>query len=62
MGEQNRKKPQKREKISKWLKVCEQCGNENITPKKIYQCKFCNWWNGEDKNSLNLGKTVKKEE
>lgn len=47
MGEQNRKKPQKREKVSKWLKVCEQCGNENITPKKIYQCRFCNWWNGE---------------
>ena len=49
MGKQKRKKPQKREKISRFTKICERCGNENFSYKPIYRCQFCNKLNGVKK-------------
>ena len=46
MGKQKRKKPQQREKVSKFTRICERCGNENFSYKKIYRCKYCDWKNG----------------
>ena len=49
MGKKQRKKPQKRQKVSKFIRTCEQCGNENFSFKKIYECQWCGWKNGVDK-------------
>ena len=46
MGKQKRKKAQKREKVSKFIRICERCGNENFSYKKKYICRFCDWKNG----------------
>ncbi len=49
MGKQQRKKPQKRQKVSKFNRTCERCGNENFSRTRIYRCTFCDWKNGVDK-------------
>ena len=49
MGKQHRKKPQKREKVSKFIRTCERCGNENFSRSKVFRCEFCNKLNGVDR-------------
>lgn len=49
MGKQKRKKSQKQQKVSKFIRTCERCGNENFSKKKIFQCEYCGWRNGVDK-------------
>lgn len=49
MGKQQRKKPQKRQKVSKFQRVCEQCGNEVFSFKRVYRCPYCDWKNGAER-------------
>lgn len=46
MGKKNKKTAKKNE----FVRICEQCGNEMYSPKRVYQCRYCNWWNGVKKN------------
>ena len=49
MSKQQRKKPQKKQKVSKFQRTCERCGNENFSFQRIYKCQWCGWKNGVDK-------------
>ena len=61
MGKQQRKKPQKRQKVSKFIRTCERCGNENFSRSKVFRCEFCNKLNGvikdEQRRIIETGKT-----
>ena len=46
MGKQKRKVQQGHKKISKWDKICERCGNEQVNRNRVFKCKFCKAWNG----------------
>lgn len=46
MGKQIKKAHPKKKKVNKWLKICEQCGNEIITPTKVFKCRYCGKVNG----------------
>lgn len=46
LGEKTWGKEKKVKKKSKWDRVCERCGNEVFSPKKIYRCPYCDWKNG----------------
>lgn len=46
MGKKNKKITKKNESV----RICEQCGNETYSLKRVYQCRFCAWWNGVKKN------------
>ena len=48
MGKQMKKVRQTHQKKNKWQRVCERCGNETFSPKKIFQCQFCGLKNGID--------------
>lgn len=43
------KKNRKQKKISKFIRTCERCGNEQFSPKPVYKCKYCGLWNGVEK-------------
>lgn len=43
---ENMGKRKKVKKKSKWNRVCERCGNEVFSSKKIYRCPYCDWKNG----------------
>lgn len=46
MGKQKRKKQQIRQKINKFERTCERCGNENFSFKPVFKCRFCGEVNG----------------
>ena len=46
MGKQKRKKHQKREKVSKFMRICERCGNEQFSFKRKFRCIYCEKMNG----------------
>lgn len=46
MGKQFKKAHLKKQKVNKWQKTCERCGNESYTPNKVFRCKYCGQVNG----------------
>ena len=44
-----KKKNKKKQKVSKYERICERCGNENFSFKPIFKCKFCGEVNGLNK-------------
>lgn len=46
MGKQIKKASQKRQKVSKFQRICERCGNEVFSPKRVFRCRYCGWMNG----------------
>ena len=49
MSKQQRKKPHKQQKVSKFQRACERCGNENFSFQRIYKCQWCGWKNGVER-------------
>ena len=46
MGKQIKKVHEVKKKKSKWERTCERCGNEVFSPRPIFKCRYCKWWNG----------------
>lgn len=46
MGKQ--KKKIHPEKVSKYYKECERCGNGGNTKKVMFKCRYCGWINGTE--------------
>ena len=46
MGKQIKKVHEVKKKKSKWERTCERCGNEMFSPRLIFKCRYCKWWNG----------------
>ena len=46
MGKQKRKQHPKKQKVNKFERICERCGNENFSFKPIFKCRFCGEVNG----------------
>lgn len=46
MSKQIKKQNRKQKKISKFIRTCERCGNEQFSSKPVYKCKHCKAWNG----------------
>ena len=46
MGNQIKKASQKRQKVSKFQRIFERCGNEVFSPKRVFRCRYCGWMNG----------------
>lgn len=40
------KKHQKRKKVSKFQRICEICGNDVFSFKRVYKCPYCGLING----------------
>ena len=55
MGKQKRKKQQKQEKVSKYMRTCERCGNENFSFKPVFKCRFCEEVNGLNREGVDNG-------
>ena len=45
MGKKNKKKSNK-QKVNKFERICERCGNENFSFKPVFRCRFCGEING----------------
>lgn len=46
MSKQKRKQHQQRQKINKFQRTCERCGNENFSFSPVFKCRFCKKLNG----------------
>ena len=46
MGKQIKKVHNKPQKQNKWQRVCERCGNDQFSPKRVFRCNYCGLWNG----------------
>lgn len=46
MGKQKKKQQHKKQKINKFERICERCGNENFSFKSVFKCRFCGEVNG----------------
>ena len=55
MGKQKRKQPQQKQKINKFERTCDRCGNENFSFKPVFKCRFCGKVNGIQKESEQNG-------
>lgn len=55
MGKQKKKKTQQKQKINKFERVCERCGNENFSKSRVFKCRFCGEVNGLNKESEQNG-------
>ena len=50
MGKQRKKQHIEHKKVDKYLRVCEQCGNELRTNVEKWKCPYCKWVNGLQKD------------
>ena len=48
MGKQIKKiRPEKNKYMSRFLRTCGRCGNEQLKNRSKYICRYCGWTHGE---------------
>lgn len=56
MSKQIQKQDKKQKRISKFIRTCERCGNEQFSLSPVFWCRYCKFDNGVDNDLVGVNK------